>query len=68
MLLSHSTRGDIISTTKSANTKILFNTFSSKGKEVWNNMPVQIRNSSSINTFKRLYKEHLLRTQTLSFK
>jgi len=62
--LRSSTRGDIIPKSKIANTKHLLNTFSNKGKNIWNMIPVKIRNSSSIKNFKSLYKKYLFQNQT----
>ena len=40
-----STRGDIIPKSKMANTQYLSNSFSNKGKDVWNMIPGYIRNT-----------------------
>jgi len=50
-ILRASTRGDIIPKSKIANTKNLLNTFSNKGKNISNMIPVNIRNTSSIKNF-----------------
>ena len=64
--LRSSTRGDISSFTKIPNTKYMQNTFSNTGKEIWNCIPVHIRQATSVNCFKYLLKKHLLHLQTLT--
>ena len=53
----------MIPKSKIANTKNLLNTFSNKGKNIWNMIPVNIRNTSSIKNFKSLYKKYLFQNQ-----
>jgi len=49
--LNINVRGDIGPKSKIANTKNLLNSFLNKGKNVWNTIPVYIRNTSSIKNF-----------------
>ena len=49
---------------KRTNTDIGARAISIKGPKVWNNVPLHIRNSSSIRTFKEKLKKHILGNNT----
>ena len=57
------TRGDIISKAKVPNTKNALNSFSNKGIELWNCLPIEIRHSKSLYNFKTLLKNYLFQKQ-----
>ena len=64
--LRSTTRGDIISKAKVPNTKNALNSFSNKGKELWNCLPIEIRHSKSLYNFKTLLKKYLFQKQISS--
>jgi len=64
--LRSTTRGDIISKAKVPNTKNVLNSFSNKGKELWNCLPIEIRHSKSLYNFKTLLKKYLFQKQISS--
>ena len=50
--------------TSRARTKYLRNSFTYKSREIWNNIPLEIRNAKSLNVFKANYKKHLFNLQS----
>jgi len=47
-------------------TKNVLNSFSNKGKELWNCLPIEIRHSKSLYNFKTLLKKYLFQKQISS--
>ena len=50
--------------TLKARTKYYRNSFTYKSREIWNNIPLNIRNANSFNTFKANYKKLLFNLQS----
>ena len=56
--------GNIATTYKIPRTNYLLHTFSSRGKDTWNSIPIHIKHKDSLRSFKISYKDYLFQVQS----